>query len=316
MLSVLPNLSFNIGAQYDSNRYLYNNNWLDSTLRASFNLMRLAAWPSIEKSRQAQERLDDARRMALSMAILTQVRVAIALYRMSLHELDVARESSAVDQRLLDFSKAALATRAESDLELIRAEVRALNSDHQRHLAYAHAQAAFGRVYNAIGLEVLPDDFGHLGVAELAALVSSHLQQVETDTFPTLLVPEAQALPSVRLDIVAPGGSNNGLPDTGMSLHTAVRQILEHNQFKLNDGADADATLQLALDLAPTTGGIRQVRAVWTLRQPDGAVVGTQEYHSVLPTDVSARALTAFAEAATVAHLATFQGWLQRSQNP
>jgi len=311
MLSVLPNLSLNIGAQYDSNRYLYNNNWVDSTLRASFNLMRLAALPSIEKSKQAQEQLDDARRMALSMAILTQVRVAIEIYRMSLSELDVARESSMVDQRLLNFSKAALATRAESDLELIRAEVRALNSDHQRHLAYAHAQAAFGRIYNAIGLEVLPDDFAHLSVAELASLVSSHLQQVETDTFPTLLVPEALALPSVRLDIALPGG--NGVPDTGMSLHTAVRRVLERGQFKLDDGPDAGATLQLALELAPSTGGTRQVRAVWTLRQTDGAVVGTQEYLSVLPADVNARALMAFAEAATVANLATFQAWLQRS---
>ncbi|MCL2523438.1 MAG: TolC family protein [Betaproteobacteria bacterium] len=314
MLSVLPNLSLNIGAQYDSNRYLYNNNWVDSTLRASFNLMRLAALPSIEKSRQAQEQLDDARRMALSMAILTQVRVAIELYRMSLHELDIARESSTVDQRLLDFSKAALATRAESDLELIRAEVRALNSDHQRHLTYAHAQAAFGRIYNAIGLEVLPDGFERLSVAELASLVSSHLQQVESDTFPTLLLPEAQALPSVRLDIAPLGG--DGAPDTGMSLHAAVRQVLEDNQFRLNDGPGAGTTLQLALELAPTTGGTRQVRALWTLRQADGAVVGTQEYRSVLPAKVSARSLTAFAEAATVAHLATFQGWLQRSPTP
>jgi outer membrane protein TolC len=315
MLSVLPNLSLNIGAQYDSNRYLYNSNWVDSTLRASFNLMRLATLPSIEKSKQAQEQLDDARRMALSMAILTQVRVAIEVYRMSLYELDVARESSTVDQRLLNFSKAALATRAESDLELIRAEVRALNSDHQRYLAYAHAQAAFGRIYNSIGLEVLPDGFERLSVAELASLVSSQLQQVETDTFPTLLAPEAQPLPSVRLDIAAPHGE--GMPDAGMSLGAAVRKVLERNQFiKLNDGPDASATLQLALELAPSTGGARQVRAVWTLRQADGAVLGTQEYRSILPADVSASALTAFAEAATVANLATFQRWLQRSLNP
>ena len=310
MLSVLPNLSLNIGAQYDSNRYLYNNNWVDSTLRVGFNLMRLAALPSINKSRKAQEQLDDARRMALSMAILTQVRVAIEIYRVSLYELDIARESSTVDQRLLSFSKAALATRAESDLELIRAEVRALNSDHQRHLAYARAQAAFGSIYNSIGLEVLPDGFEHLSVSELATLVSSHLQQVETDTFPTLLAPEAQALLSIRLDIAAPGG--DGVPDTGMSLHTAVRQVLERNQFKLNDGPDAGMTLRLALYLAPTTGGTRQVRAVWTMRQPDGTVVGTQEYRSVLPANISVRALTAFVEAATVANLATFQGWLHR----
>ena len=316
MLSVLPNLSLNFGPQYDSNRYLYNNSWVDTTLRASLNLMRLAALPSINKSREAQEQLDDARRMALSMAILTQVRVAIERYRMSLHELEIARESSLVDQRLLSFSKAALVTRAESDLELIRAEVRALNSDHQRHLAYAHAQAVFGRIYNSIGLDVLPgDDFEHLSIAELAAVVSRHLKEVETDAFPVRPVAEAQALPGIRLDIAA--RESVGAPDTGMKLHAAVRRVLARSQFKLNETPGAGVSLQLALDLAPATGnGSRPVRALWTMRQADGAVLGTEEYRSVLPAQVSASALIAFAEAATVAHLASFQAWLLKSRNP
>ncbi|MDR2187258.1 MAG: TolC family protein [Azonexus sp.] len=315
MLSVLPNLSLNAGAQYDSNRYLYNSNWLESTLRASFNLMRLAALPSINKSSEAQAQLDDARRMALSMAILTQVRVAIERYRLSLNELDVARESSVVDQRLLSFSRAALSSRAESDLDLVRAEVRALNSDYQRHLAYAHAQAAFGRIYNSIGLDVLPDDYERLSVAEVATLVASHLRQIENTTFPALLAPEAQALPGMRLAIVTTGGDN--APEAGQRLDAAVRQALERNQFKLDNAPDTDLTLQLALELAPATDGARKVRAVWTLlRRSDSVEVGAQDYRSTLPANVSASALAAFAEAATVAHLATFREWLRSSPKP
>ncbi len=48
------------------------------------------------------------RRMALSMAVLTQVRVGVQRYGLSLAELKFAEESLRVDQRLLTiFAKAA-----------------------------------------------------------------------------------------------------------------------------------------------------------------------------------------------------------------
>ncbi|MDR2839304.1 MAG: TolC family protein [Azonexus sp.] len=321
LLSLLPNLSLSANAQYDTNRYLYNNNWLDSSLRASFNLMRLASLPAMNKSQKAQEQLDDARRLALSMAVLTQVRVALERYRMSLNELDVARESSRVDQRLLSFSKAALVTRMESEMDLVRAEVRALNSDYQRHLAYARAQAAFGRIYNSIGLEVLPDeDFEHLSVSELAVRLASHLHQAETETFPKLAVFAAPPLPSVRLAITAGEGMGEkvgeGLPGIDDKLYAAVRQTLERNQFKLTDAPGEGMTLQLALNLPLAADGTRKASAVWTLRGADGAVIGSETYRSVLPAHVTARILAAFAEAATSAHLTTIQGWLHQRPSP
>jgi outer membrane protein TolC len=314
MLSALPNLGLTFGPQYDSNRFLYNNNWIESTVRASFNLMRLAALPSILKSREAQEKLDDARRMALSMAVLTQVRVAIERYRMALHELDIARESSKVDQRLLSFSSAARTTRSEPELELIRAEARTLNSDHQRYLAYAHAQAAFGRVYNSIGLEVLPDDLDveQLDIAELTARVSKHLEQVESETFPTLPVAATRTPPSIGLAITANGARR--LP-ADAALLAVVREALTRNQFKVDDQGGGPV-LNLALTMTPAADGTHKALAQWTLREADGAVAGTQEYRSVLPADLNERAVTAFTEAATIANLDSFNGWLHRGPAP
>ena len=78
LVTLLPGISFTAGAQYDSNKYLYNNNWIESGVRVSFNLMKALSYPAMKDVQEAQKRNDQARRLALSMAILTQVRVTSA----------------------------------------------------------------------------------------------------------------------------------------------------------------------------------------------------------------------------------------------
>ena len=67
--------------------------------------MRLLAYPSVEKANEARIATDDARRVALSMAILTQVRVAIQRYELSLVDLDLADQSTQVDARLAQYAR-------------------------------------------------------------------------------------------------------------------------------------------------------------------------------------------------------------------
>jgi outer membrane protein TolC len=310
MMAFLPNLSLNVGPQYDSNRYLFNSSWVDSSLRASFNLMRLASMPALNKTREAQQSLDDARRMALSMAVLTQVRVSVERYRMALQELDVARDSSGVDQRLLSFSRAAQQTRTESELELLRSEVRTLNSDYQRHLAYANAQAAFGRVYNSVGLEVLPGDFAHLSVKDLAKVIENQLKQTETDTFPTMTLQGERVQPGLRLTVAVPDVAGMANPQTAVK--TVVEQALKRNQFRLGTVPANLADLTVKLDLGAVEGGVRKAKATISLVSSNQQTLGSTDYLTTLPSQISERAMVAFAEAAVVANLGKINGWLNQ----
>jgi outer membrane protein TolC len=71
MLSLLPGITLNYGYQRDSNAFLYNNSWSEGGLSLAWNLMRLASVPAMKDAQKYQEETDNARRMALSMAILT-----------------------------------------------------------------------------------------------------------------------------------------------------------------------------------------------------------------------------------------------------
>lgn len=155
MLSVLPGLSFDTGLQHDSNKYLYNNTWYESGLRVSFNLMKVFALPATKRQNEAQQMVDDTRRAALSMAVMTQVRIAAERYRQTVDEYALARRLDGIDQRINAQMANAVKSSAETELESIRAQVRSVLSSLQRANAQAALQASHARMLNSMGVDLV-----------------------------------------------------------------------------------------------------------------------------------------------------------------
>lgn len=183
ILSMFPGISFSYGRQYDSNRLLYNNSWSEGGVSLAWNLMRLVALPSLKNAQKYQEQTDEARRMALSMAILTQARVSAERYRMALEDFKLADQASQVDTRLAAFTKASVSAKLDSELEAIRTQARAVLGAYQRANAYANAQIAFGRLYNSLGFDPIADDFEDNDLGALTKRVHEHLMVTEKDAF-------------------------------------------------------------------------------------------------------------------------------------
>ena len=177
---VWPNLSLEAGPLYDSNKYLYNNNWAEAGLRLSLNLIKLLQWPALDQAQADQELTDDTRRMGLSMAVLTQVHVGKQRYELSLSELKFAEEIMRVDGRRLEYAKAAASTSVDSELEVVRAEARWLLARYQRQAAYSNAQAAWGRLYNSVGLDVMPEAIESHDIKTLAAEIKRTMGKWES----------------------------------------------------------------------------------------------------------------------------------------
>lgn len=187
-----PNVSFNYGYEYDSNKYLYNNDWNQTGINVSMNLLRLAQYPDIKAAEASQEKTDDMRRTALSMAILTQVRVGLLRYQLARQEVEFADESLRVDQSLLNYAQSARGAALGSELELIRAEGRYLLSRYQREAAYSDAQAAWGRLYNSVGFEVMPKEIENHDVKTLAREIQRTLEQQTSTNLLASSAPSSQ----------------------------------------------------------------------------------------------------------------------------
>ena len=174
-----PNVTADFGYRYDTNKYLYNSDWNATGLQVSMNLLRLLQLPSLNAAQKSQSETDDSRRVALSMAILTQVRVGTLRYQLARQEVEFTEDSLRVDRSLLDYAQAAKTGALGSELEVIRSEGRYLLSRYQREAAFSSAQAAWGRLYNSVGLDVLPEEISKHDVKTLAREIQRTLNEQE-----------------------------------------------------------------------------------------------------------------------------------------
>ena len=153
LLELLPGLSPYAGTNYDSNDFLYNSNWVSWGAKASWNVIRVFQYPARREVVDAQERLLDARELAVIMAIITQVHVSRIRYYQFAKELATANEYLAAQNRLMDLMRAEAAASRISEQTLIREEMNTLVAEARRDIAHASLQNAFAGVHTSVGLD-------------------------------------------------------------------------------------------------------------------------------------------------------------------
>ncbi len=290
--SLLPNLNLFAGVNYDSNDYLYNDSWVQGGVGVSMNLFKLLSIPAINNNNDARKQTDDARRMALSMAVLTQVRVALERYKLAVYDFQIADQSAQVDQRLASISRAGSDNSLTSDLETLRTQARSIVSRFQMAGSYAEAQAAYGRVLNSVGIDLLPDQVQQTDVASLSRAIASSLRREEQRVFAstTLQTRQTQSL-YVEVGRV-PGGVSRA------AIVEAVNQVLAANQIALDDSPQS---LRLRMQFNTLSSSTTR-KGQWTLDliDRDDNVRLSRQYQSYLPDDTSTRTLSALAQAAAL----------------
>lgn len=157
MLSMLPGLEFSAGGGYTSNSYAYNDSWWNWGSAITGNLIDIVTGPHRISEAETQAKVVETRRMALTMAVMSQVQVSWLDYREALTSYTTADELASVENELLVQSSNARRTQSEGELQQIRAELRALVADLRRDLAFAGVRSALGRVFLSVGADPLPE---------------------------------------------------------------------------------------------------------------------------------------------------------------
>lgn len=176
ILKLLPSINLSWGPNYDSNSFLVNNAWNAGAVRIGGYLNSLLTAPITIKRAENAELLVDARREALSIAVLAKLHIAYEQYLAA--RLDYRRSSDLadVDQRLSEQITNRAATDVQGDLERISAEVSAVFSELRRYQAYAEAQAALGRIYATLGVDPAPGAMTELDVAGLSSSIRDSMR--------------------------------------------------------------------------------------------------------------------------------------------
>ena len=300
MLSMLPGITLNYGRKYDSNIFTYNNNWSEGGVSLAWNLMRLVALPAMKDAQKYQEATDEARRMALSMAILTQTRVSAERYRMALEDFRLADQASQVDTRLAAFTKASVSAKLDSELEAIRTQARAVLGAYQRANAYANAHIAFGRLYNTLGFDPIADDFGNNDLPKLTERVKTHLQATEKDAF---------ALSSNLFGRAASVNVNlAGIQDPvqQVRMKALVTELLGRHHIETNGQDGVPLKLEFA---SAESNGVE--KASWTVKLTDESGKPQQaRFATTIPANARSSVYESSLMAALNANLGDIKSWL------
>jgi len=178
MLRMLPGFELTTGASYDSNGYLYNNDWIHAGLNLSWNAFSLLSAPTAIQNAEMQRELARQRHMAASMMVLSQVNIAKQQYHLSLKEYQISMQIDEVHRRKLWHSSAAKKAKTGTELEEIRSQVNALSAEMQLGLAFSELQGAIGSIYNSIGYDPMPERIPSHALKGLAETMKSHDSKV------------------------------------------------------------------------------------------------------------------------------------------
>lgn len=156
MIKMMPGIGLLASVNADSNRYLYNKGWNELGVRATWNLVNVIEGPESISAAHTAEDISRMRRLALSVAVITQVNLSYQEYLSAMDDYQSSQEIHKVEQQILQASQNAVKANAQSKAEDVRRELTAMASQLQRDQAMVQARTALVNLYSAVGQDLVP----------------------------------------------------------------------------------------------------------------------------------------------------------------
>ncbi|HMY98826.1 MAG TPA: TolC family protein [Burkholderiaceae bacterium] len=170
-----PNLSLNLGARYDTDRYLVEKNWAEAGIQTSFNFINLLALPAQQRAAEAGIALADQRRLAAHVAVVTQVHVAREQLGAARKQLERANALWVLDDKIMQQMLRREQAQAGPKLERVASQTTMIISLLRRYQALAQVHAATSRLQATLGVDPLPESSDDLSLEQLRSHVASRL---------------------------------------------------------------------------------------------------------------------------------------------
>ena len=178
VLNLLPGLNLDFGGDYSSNSFLFNNDWLNYGARVSWNLLNILKLPATKRNIRAKEVVLDAERLALSMAILTQVHVALAQHEHAKREYLTAEEYFETQRKILLQIESAREVNSVNEQSLIREQMNTLVAEVKYDIAYADIENAYAGLLGSVGIDPVPYNANEDSLESLSEALEKHFESM------------------------------------------------------------------------------------------------------------------------------------------
>ena len=284
--ALLPGVSVDYSYNTSTNKYLLDRSWTSVGADAAINLVKVFSLPAINRASESQKEMDEARRMALVTGVLAQIRIAVTRYEVLGREYEYWLDAVADDRRYLDTLSSTAAVGLETELELIRAKAKLIGTRASAGVAYATLEGAMGRIYNSVGLDVLPREMKRNDLQTLTSELDQRLKNWEETHF----VPKKSvAMPNVSLAYTA-----RVHPDAKNAIAQSIGNILQGAAIKVVN--DAELILTTDIEVVGKPGEKLVGRIQGRLQKRDGQLLLEAEQKSTLTEPVTANQWAALGE--------------------
>jgi len=195
LLRLLPGISLFGSLNYDSNTFLEHQNWAEAGVRVTLNIFDVFSAPTRLRAVRTQEELAEMRRLAISMAVLTQVHVSVQELGRARVLFEQAALAEAVERRIASLAAQQRDADAGTELDRIREQAAAVVAELERDRAYADLQNALALLLVALGHNPLPETVEDRDLATLAAAIRRVSDDWTAGRAPVPVLPEAEPAP-------------------------------------------------------------------------------------------------------------------------
>lgn len=203
IIKMMPAIGILGSINFDSNKYLTNNTWGELGVRATVNLVGIIQGPQAIKTARASVDVAHARRLALSVAVLTQVNMSFQNYLNSLDNLEAAGRIQKVQQQIATASNNASIAQAQSDAERVRRTLTAMITEMERYRAIVDLHTTLANLYTAVGIDIVPPTADFSDIEVLTAQVKQSIADWEAGRLPDIEIPSTPAVSEAETPTLA-----------------------------------------------------------------------------------------------------------------
>jgi outer membrane protein TolC len=158
ILEMIPSLNLQAGGNYNSNAFLFNQNWAAYAARASWNLLNIFRYPARAKTIEAQEKVLHTQNLALTMAIMSQVHVSVAQVAHAKKETSTAKLYRDTQSQISEQTRLGWRIGRLSEQAVLRERVNQVAAQLRYDAIESELQASWASLLAAVGEDVLPND--------------------------------------------------------------------------------------------------------------------------------------------------------------
>ncbi|MBY0485299.1 TolC family protein [Nitrosomonas sp.] len=177
ILQMLPGIELGARYNYNSNNFLFNGDWLSLGSQLSWNLISIISMPAKLDELDTKEKLLDAERLAMSMAVLAQVHVSLAQFGNLNEEYRSAYNFYLMQKKIIEHSRIEAQLGKISRHVLIREELNTLLAEARTDSIYSELENAYAGIYVSLGLDPIPGDLDKKDLSVLTEKLTDHWQK-------------------------------------------------------------------------------------------------------------------------------------------